>query len=305
MSGRVIAGFLSLFLLVLSSAADADTLLQMKFKKGETQRLKMSQKQTMSMALTGQPQENTTQTQTMNVEVICDDVADTGIATLRHRLPRAQVSIQLPPPFNKELEYDTDEPAPTDLYLQEIDKILRPITSVDFSMRCNAQGKISDFVIPPKARNDNQSLPFGLFGGDIYSGSAIKQMAEQWGVSLPEKAVKPGDKWRSKTEFKSSIGFVKMDREHTYFGPDLKTNFEKIGIAVKVALQPVRDPMALTKVELKSGAGEGEILFDNKSGRVRHSQIKMKVEMETTAGTKSSREKFIFDMLLEDDAPVK
>lgn len=302
MSRRLIAGVLSLCLLALSHAANAETLLQAKFKKGETQKQKMIQKQTMSMVLPGQPKIDTTQIQTMSMsmEVICDDVADSGIATLRHRLPRMQMSMQLPGAANKKLEYDTDEPVPTDPILQQIDKMLRPMIGVDFSMKCNAQGKISDFVIPPKALDGIKGSPAAALGGDMFSESGMKQRSEQGGVVLPEKAVKIGDKWTTKTEIKSPIGVMKMDREHTYLGPDSKTGLEKIGIAVKVTLQPDPNSKLPAKVELKSGSGEGEVLFDNKLGRVARSQIKMTMDMEITAGTQTIQQNIISDGSIED-----
>ncbi len=306
MSRRVLAGVLSLCLLAISpAAANAETLLQTKFKKGETQKEKMIQKQSISMVFPGQPPVKSEQTHTINMEVICDDVADSGIATLRHRVPRMTMSMQMPPPLNKTLEYDSDEPAPTEPILQQIDKILRPMIGVDFSMKCNAQGKISDFVIPPKALDGLKASQVAALGGDMFSESGMKQMAEQGGVALPDKAIKPGDKWSTMTEIKSPVGVMKMDREHTYLGPDSKTGFEKIGIVVKVALKSDPNSKLPAKVELKSGAGEGEVLFDNKLGRMARSQIQMKMEMEITAGTQSIQQNILSEVSVEDVSSEK
>ncbi len=287
MSRRLISGVLGVFLLALSSTAHADTLLQTKFTKGETQKQKMTQIQNLTMVFAGQPPVKTEQQHTMNMEIICDDVADSGIAALRHRLPRMQMSMQLPPPLNKKLEYDSDEPAPTDPILLQIDRMLRPMIGVDFSMKCNSQGKITDFAIPPKALDGLKASPVAALGGELFSESGMKQMAEQGGIVLPEKAIKPGDKWTAVTETKSPIGLMKMTREHTYLGPDSKSGLEKIGVAVKVVLEPDPNSKFPGKVTLKSGSGEGEILFDNKFGRLSRSQIKMVMEMEITAGTQT------------------
>ncbi len=182
------------FLLALSSTASADTLLQAKFKKGETQKQKMTQTQNMTMIFARQPPVKTEQLHTMNMEVICDDVTDTGIATLRHRLPRMQMTMQVPPPLSKKLEYDSDGPAPTDPILQQIDKMVRPMVGVDFSMKCNRQGHISDLAIPPKALDGLKASPAVALGGNFFSESGMKQMGEQGGIGLPEKPVKSGDK---------------------------------------------------------------------------------------------------------------
>lgn len=300
MSRRVISGVLGIFLLALSSTTSADTLLQTKFTKGETQKQKMTQAQNMTMVFAGQPPAKTEQQQSMNMEIICDDVADTGIATLRHRLPRMQMTMQLPPPLNKKLEYDSDGPAPTDPILQQIDKMIRPMIGVDFSMKCNSQGKITDFVIPPKALDGLKASPAAALGGEMFSESGMKQMAEQGGVVLPEKAVKSGDKWTSVVETKSPIGVMKVTREHTYLGPDSKSGLEKIGVEVKVALEPDPNPKFPAKITLKSGTGDGEIFFDNKLGRLSRSQIKMVMEMEITAGAQTIQQKIDSEITVKD-----
>jgi hypothetical protein len=291
---------LSVCWLALSTTAMAETTLQAKFKKGEGQKQKMTQKQSIEMQLPGQPAAKTEINQIMDMELICDEVSDSGVATLRQRLPRVRMTMVMPAPLNKKLAYDSNEAAPTDPILQQIDKMMRPMIGVDWSMKCDSRGKVSDVVMPPKALDGLKSSPAAAFGGEMFSEAGLKQMAEQSGISLPDKPLKPGDKWTVPTEIKTPLGTMKMLREHTYLGPGDKSGTEKIELKVKIDLEADPKSKLPVMVKLKSGSGSGEILFDNQLGRVVRSRVKTTMEMEIAAGAQTIQQTVTADVTVED-----
>lgn len=300
MSQRMILSVFSLCLFAVSATAMAETTLKAKFKKGEVQKQKMTQKQSMEMQIPGRPAAKTEINQVMDMELNCDEVSGSGVATLRQRLPRVRMTMQMPPPLNKKLEYDTNEPAPTDPILQQMDKVMRPMIGVDWSMKCDPQGKISDVVLPPKALDGLKNSPAAALGGDMFSEAGVKQMAEQGGISLPEKSVKPGDKWTVSNEIKSPLGKMKMQREHTYVGPGEKSGTEKIALKIKIELEPDPNSKLPVKATLKSGSGSGDILFDNQTGRVERSTVKTAMELEIGAGAQTLLQTINSEVTVED-----
>ena len=299
-SQRMMVCVLSVCWLALSTTAMAETTLQATFKKGEVQKQKMTQKQSMVMQLPGQPAAKTEINQIMEMELTCDEVSAAGVATLRQRLPRVRMTMVMPAPLNKKLEYDTNEPAPTDPILQQIDKMMRPMIGVDWSMKCDSRGQISDVVLPPKALDGLKGSPAAAFGGEMFSEAGLKQIAEQSGISLPDKPIKPGDKWTVPTEIKSPIGKMKMQREHTYLGPGDKSGTEKIELRVKIDLEADPNSKLPLMVKLKSGSGSGDILFDNQLGRIARSRVKTTMEMEIGAGAQTFQQSVIAEVTVED-----
>lgn len=305
MALRTILRLLCVCVLTTSTAAWADTTLQAKFKKGDVQKQTVTQKQTMSTTIPGRPATKTEISQIMDLEMHCDDVSAAGVASLRQRMPRVRMTMEVPAPINQKLEYDTNEAAPANPILQQIDKVMRPMIGVDWSMKCDSQGRVSEVVLPPKALDGLKTSPVAALGGEMFSEAGLKQIAEQSGVPLPEKAVKPGDKWTALAELKSPIGKMKVQREHTYLGPGEKSGLEKIGLNVKFALEADPNSKLPFTVKLKSGSGAGEVVFDNQLGRVLRSQLKSTLEMEIGAGAQTLLQTVATDVTVEDASSAK
>jgi hypothetical protein len=273
---QLIVQVLSISWLALTAPAMADTTLQRKFQKGEAHRQQMTFKRTIDR---GTPNSQTENSENLEMEFVCDDVLPSGVASLRQRLRRVRISMTEP---DETLKYDTNEGAPNDLTLQQMDRIIRPMIGADWSMQCDTRGKISRVVLPEMALNALKASP-DAFGGKLFSEAGLKWIAEQAEISLPEKPVKPGDKWTTSNDVKAAFGTMNYQREYTFTGSDDKPGIEKIQVKVKIELKPDPDSKFPFIVKLISGSGSGDILFDNQLGRVARSHVKSKVVFEQSA----------------------
>ncbi|MDA1230783.1 MAG: DUF6263 family protein [Planctomycetota bacterium] len=285
MRKQLVGFILGLFVLSLTGFADeTGTELRVQFKKGEVQKLKMTQKQSMAMQIPGQPLNKTMMSNVMDMETECDDVVK-GIASLRQKLSRARMTIELPAPLSRTLEYDSSDSEPTDPVLVQIDKMMRPMMGVEMTMKSDSLGKITEFAIPASALEGIKNSPAAAFGGDMFSEAGMKQMTEQSALSMPNERMKIGDKWTSATEVKSPLGKMTVTRVHTYKGTiDNTQGQHTIDVTATIALEPDPNSELPFKAKLVSGGGEGQIIFDNNAGRLIRSKINTKMVMELNVG---------------------
>ncbi len=272
----LIVSVLGVSWLALTATTRADTTLQCKFHKGDVHRQQMTFKRLFDR---GTPNSQTDASENLEMELVCDDVLPSGVATLRQRLRRVRISFNEP---DEKLKYDTNEVAPNDPTRQQIDQVIRPMIGADWLMQCDSRGRVSRVVFPDLALKALKASP-NAFGGKLFSEAGLKWIAEETRISLPEKPVNPGDKWTTSNELKSAFGTTTYQQEHTYTGPGDKPGIEKIQLKVKIELKPDPDSKLPFKVKLISGSGNGEVLFDNDLGRVLRSHVKSKVVFEQSA----------------------
>lgn len=275
-----------LYLMCQPVSVNGDVKLRVQFKAGDVQKLTMTQKQSMSLDVPNQPK---TKTKTemenvMDMETRCDSIDSAGVASLQQKIARARMTMQMPAPLNRTIEYDSQAEVPTDPILAQIDKMLRPMVGAEMTMKCNQLGNITDFAMDEKALSGIKESPAAAFGGEMFSEAGMKQMTEQSALSMPEGELKIGDTWTSATEVKSPLGTMTVTRDHKYLGPGAKPGQEKIGVTAKISLEPDPNSKLPFTAKLTSGDGSGEIIFDNHLGRLLTSNIKTKIVMELTVG---------------------
>lgn len=292
---------LGLCVLSLTGFADeAGTTLRVQFKVGEVQKLKMSQEQSIKMEIPGQPLNTTTMNNVMDMQTNCDAVDSAGVASLRQQISRTRMTMQMPAPLNKTLEYDTDAVEPTDPILSQIDKMLRPMVGVEMTMKTDSLGRITEFAMPASALEGLKNSPAAAFGGEMFSESGMKQMTEQSALSMPEKALEINDEWTSRTDVNSPLGKMTVTRVHKYMGPvEGDADRHNIAVTATIALEPDPNSKLPFKAKLVSGNGEGKIIFDNKAGRLIRSEIKTKMKMELNIGNQTIQQEIDSNVTVE------
>jgi hypothetical protein len=116
----------------------------------------------------------------------------------------------------------------------------------------------------------------------ILSDDQLKRMSEPAFAVLPDKKVKKGDNWKRgpvKLEM-GPIGTYNATYEYTYAGPEKKDAAELQRIDVKTSLDYKAPeakggqlPFVIKEGALKTTESKGQILFDEKTGRVVESTI--------------------------------
>ncbi len=298
---KQLVGFVfGLCLLFLPVFVNGDTTLRVKFKEGEVQKLTMTQKQSMSMDIPNQPQMKTEMENVMDMETTCESVDSTGLASLQQKIARARMTMEMPAPLSRTIKYDSQADVPTDPILAQIDKMMRPMVGANMTMKCDPLGKITDFAMDAEALSGIKDSPAAAIGGEMFSAAGMKQMTEQSALSMPEGELKIGDTWTSSTEVNSPLGKMTVTRDHKYLGPGEKSGQEKIGVTAKISLEPDPNSKLPFTAKLTSGAGSGEIIFDNNLGRMIQSNIKTKMKMELTVGNQKIQQNIDGEVIVQD-----
>ncbi len=298
---KQLVGFLFvLCLMSLPGSVNGEVKLRVQFKAGDVQKLTMTQKQSMAMEFPNQPKTKTEMENVMDMETKCDSIDSAGVASLQQKISRARMTMQMPAPLNRTIEYDSQAEVPTDPILVQIDKMMRPMVGAAMTMKCDPLGKITDFKMDAEALSGIKDSPAAALGGEMFSEAGMKQMTEQSALSMPEGELKIGDTWSSATEVNSPLGKMTVTRDHKYLGPGEKSGQEKIGVTATFSLEPDPNSKLPFKVQLTSGDGGGEIIFDNNRGRMISSKIKTKMKMELSVNNQVIMQDIDGEVIVQD-----
>ncbi len=287
------AATFSCFLIVtgLVSNSFADTLLQMKFTPDETIRHDVTMKMNQEMTVPGQPTISIKMTQVMNLVMTVDKVGDDGLTQVRQRIPRMRMTMEMPLPVKQNMVIDTDGDDPVDPQGKLLAKTLKGMTTGEFRMNISRSGDITDIVIPQEMLDSAKQNPALAQMGNMFSEDGLKQMTKTGQVVFPKKPLNKGDSWDELHDVDSPLGTLRTSRKYTYLGA--AEGQEKIGIEASVELIPkVGSPL---KVTFKPNKGKGEMLFDNKLGRMTKSSVSAVLETEIEAGAQTILQKVITD----------
>ena len=285
---------------------EGEIKLRVQFEEGDVQKLTMTQKQSMSMDIPNQPQMKTEMENVMDMVTTCVGVDGPGVWSLQQTIARTRMTMEMPAPLNRTIKYDSQEEAPTDPILAQIDKMMRPMVGAEMTMKCNELGNITDFTMDAAALSGIKDSPAAAFGGEMFSEAGMKQMTEQSALSMPEGELKVGDTWMTSTEVNSPLGKMTVTRDHKYLGPVAKSGEAeksgqvKIGVTAKISLEPDPNSKLPFTAKLTSGDGSGEIIFDNDLGRMISSNIKTKMKMELTVGNQVIQQDIRGEVIVQD-----
>jgi len=260
----------------LGPAADdaraAAPALKWKFTRGESFRYQMDQKTVTEIKTNGQ-NIKTTVTQTVDTTWNVKAVEADGSAAMSQVIDRIKTRIESP--FGA-YEFDSKEDkAAEGPIAASLAPILKALVGATFQYKISTRGELTDVQVPASLVEAMKKAG-GAGAVGMFSEDGLKNMINESSLVIPDDVSKP---WTRQTKLPAPpIGTLILDKTFHYEGAE--GDDEKIGLEVKVNLEPDAD----SKVEAKLGAreGKGTFVFDNKAGRVVRSDVSEKVELNLT-----------------------
>lgn len=247
-----------------AAMGQGDVLLRYKYMPGEKLTYECTQNVTTNMSFDGK----TMTTEMKNILITSQKVKSVdaeGVATVVKIIERVKMSANLPQ--SQKLEYDsTVEKERTGIEKMIADQFTG-ILGQPIEMKIDARGNVSDMKMPEGMTGPRAAM----LGGDNIKHSL-------GAFSFPQEAVSTGKTWTSTAPMSGVPGMGKATIQQTfkYLGPDKKnTDLQKIQIKSKMEIKQTENmPM---RIKLLNQESEGEILFDNKAGRMKSTKTKDKM----------------------------
>ncbi len=260
---------------VVSSAASAQTTLRYKFKEGEKLQYVIEQKTKGTTSINNMEIDtkmNMSIDMTWNVIAVNRD----GSAQMQIKVTRAKMSMDGPTGL---IEVDsTQKNEPDDAIGKVFSQVIKATASMEMTGTMLATGEMKDIKVSEETIKAMKNLPGADKLGDILSPDSFKSMVSN--LVFPAEAVTKGKTWTNKTDAKTPFGKVVTENTYTYEGAVQKESatLEKISIKPNIKMEP--DPKAPIKIEVKDTKGSGQILFDNKTGRMIESTVNSTMQMQ-------------------------
>lgn len=285
--------------LLVATPLSAQTKLAYKHRAGDVQKFVMKQVVATEMTVPGQPNpvESKT-TQTMYLKITTDEVSADGIAKQRQEFTRIVMVMTLPGPLN--FEYDSSSAEqPKGQLAESIIRSLKPLVNAEFKQTIDAQGKILELLVPETVAESLKSSPGAAMLGEMSTPEGLKKFYKQASVALPANPVKVGSTWEQSSDNAFPFGTMTTRRVYKYLGPEKDSNFEKVGVDVKVSI--ARKEGAPAEIKLESNKGTGHILLDNRTGKIHENSVTQTMAMQVTAGGQTINQKVFTEVTMRSD----
>jgi len=269
---------MSLLLTILASASawSQGQELRYKFQVGDKNSYITEQKQEMKLPINGQETElriNLLFETTQTVESV-----ETAAGTARLKLKYDRVKMTIDGPIT--MEYDSNSDKEPDGPLASTAGVFKAMKDSDIKLTMNTRGEITEMKMPDslieelKKQSGGNSDTFG----NMFSEDALKNMAKQGSITLPEEVPVPmKTTWQRNLDMKlGQIGTLKNLTKYTYQGKS--DNFDKIDMKMDMKLEV--NPNSTTPMSMKTKEANGTTLFDNAKGRVHEMTMKSISEVE-------------------------
>jgi Family of unknown function (DUF6263) len=282
---------LALVLILMASAARADTTLKWKFKQGDVLNYVMSNSSEQKMDVQGQVFE-------IGMKMVFDltwtvkSVAADGTAEMQQTVDRVQV--KMTSPFAN-MDYDSKSSTkPEGPIWEQMEPMMTAMLGQTFSMKVSPAGKVTDIKLPEKlakhfadqksggAGGGGRRGLGGLMGG--FSESGVKEMIQKAVLPLPEKPVAANAKWNQTFEnVMPGAGKQKTDVIYSYSGSEQQEgkSLEKITSKIQLTFEPAENSQV--DVEITEQDGSATVYFDTAAGRTVKAIGKQKMKMEIAA----------------------
>jgi Family of unknown function (DUF6263) len=269
-----------------ASPALAETVLRWKFKEGERISYVVEEKQARKMT-SDREVFDLTQTLLLDTTWTVKAVDRSGKAEIGVTIDRVRFQAEgkgaakLPVGLNFYDSGDMREPKKeAQRCSQHLKSTLGTATGVEFTLRIDSHGRITDVMVPDKvvkALATKLARELAGFFGNTFTADGLKEKLTDWVVHFPVSDVSSQKTW---TDERSKSKFTAFTRSCTYQGPETRdgNQFEKIGVRPELAVQ--REPdKAYDKITAQEG--QGVIYFDNQNGRLVEYTLKHKVASES------------------------
>lgn len=284
-------------LLAPAPAAHAQTTLKFQFRPGSVQKQSIVTSME-SEATVGKTPVKSSMTQTMDVSLKVNEVGSDGKAALAQSVDRIRVDMEMPAPINKKIHYDSKEPAgDQDKVAETLSKSMGGLVGAEFTMKMDPQGNASDFTVPQKFLDSLKGSPGAAVMGDAFSEEGLKQMMTQSNFTFPTKPLRKGESWEKAVKIKLPIGTMTNQMTYTYEGPT-RSGLEMIAVKAQMSLDPAaRSPFKMT---IKDSEGTGQILFDNRAGKVAENTLDQTLNVETEVNKQTIAQKIVVHTKVSD-----
>jgi hypothetical protein len=270
---------LSLCLAHHSSAEDAVTFkLKWQSAKCYVQSLTMSQEQTISMPMLPEPmKQKTTQAQEIATSVMKS--LEDGGQELQMEFRKLKMAIETP---MGTMSFDSEKD--TGQGTDPISSMMRKFVDAKIKYVIDSAGQVKEVQgldEMMKGMSASSNSPFGK----MFSKESLEQMCSQSFVEgLPEKPVKIGDTWTTKTKMPmGDMVTMNVEMKYTFKGWETLDKhrcalLESVG-TIKGEARKGENPMGM-KMSIKGGDASGKIWFDLELGMPRKSVVNHKMKME-------------------------
>lgn len=285
--------------LLFPASLVAETTLRYKFKAGDKLHYEMTQSMAMEMQLPQQPEPlNNVVNQKMYIELETLEVLADGSARQRQAITRIVLSVDVKGgPVAQSLKYDSDsKEEPTGPLAQTMIKALKPMIGAEWLQTMSPRGEVLEVEIPEKFANSLKSNPGAAMMGNLGSAEGLKQLSSQAAMSFPEAPLKAEESWDQTIELKMPFGLMKTKKTTTYIGPQ-DNGLELLKLDTAMEFEPgEKSPVVLKVID---NDAEGQVLFDNRLGRMQGSKLHQVTKMEITSAGQTINQTVTTDVAFE------
>jgi Family of unknown function (DUF6263) len=292
---------LALAFVCAAPLAAQDVSLRYQWKKGDTLRYRWTAQSNVTMSgIPGLGDMTVTTTLVQVVKMAAEDVAAEGTATLRATFESAKMEMGTP---MGSIKYDSAAPsAPTgDPITDALGKAMKALVGASVTLTVTPNGQVPKLQgMEELAAKLKQAIgdEAAMAGFDaIFSNESMMASFAQNFAAVPDKPVNAGDAW--KTELKLSNPMAPMISSMTYTLKAIEpTGGAQIArIATTSVIKPAgpgmpNPAMPGMKIQVGTGSGDGEVIFDARLGRLRkavfNTTIPMTMSMDAPDATAMS-----------------
>jgi hypothetical protein len=267
--------FLLLFVLgvVAVPAADAQTLLRLRFEKGKSNPYELNQTMKVEQNVLGQSITSVVK-QMMQFTMTCDDVEGNGNGKITTRFERARMEIEAPEPVGK-FVVDSTQEASEGAMAAKLSGMIKILGKLEFTTIMTPRSEIVDFKIPEAVLEQLKGIPGSAQFGGIFTEEGIKLSMAYNKLLLPQDKVSPGAKWTHKIASKLPFGKLTGELKYVYAADEGK--LQKLTYDPVLSIEPSAEAQVAVKLDAQKGSGT--ILFDNVAGRIQSMSLNQTLEL--------------------------
>jgi hypothetical protein len=149
-----------------------------------------------------------------------------------------------------------------------------------------ARGEIKDVKVPKEVLDALKSSPGSAQMGDLATPEGFQKMFMQGSFTLPEKAPEKGDHWSTSVTITSPVGGKQTtETSYTYLGSK-EVDGETIA-QFRPAMTMSFEGTPQMQMKVKDQKSDGEMLFNEKQGRMDSMTLKQDVTMDVIVATQT------------------
>jgi hypothetical protein len=290
-ASRTIAAAVLAVSVAASTAAQAQTTLQYRWKQGDVVTYTTALKtDSTASGVPGAADVTFSQTMTQRVKLLAAAVAPDGTATLHETIEA--VSVEMTTPMGT-MAFDSAKKTPVgrDDASAALAKVFGSMVGITMSIVMSPNGAIQHIEGGQRALDkivgdlpqDRSSAQMVQSLRSVLSEASMRASLEQSFPRLPLLPIKVGDTWKAQVELgNDAVGRITGTQTMTLKSADAAAAAIDVALTVKQESQPPIGPSGMT-VRLGDGKGEGQIDFDLAAGRIRKATMRTEIPSSMTA----------------------